>query len=102
MSAEKIVDDLLQSLCRSDTPLLHCDNREDCGICTQRKIGAEVGKELLEEHRQKPLDAVDAARRWSDECQRRFEQTKFWKLWQECKAQGLKPEEEFAKRGWTP
>ena len=70
---------------------------EECGLCYHRRLWAEVAREMLASD-----DVKDAIARWEKEVRRRWEESKFFKLWQEEKAAGRDPHKAFAERGWEP
>lgn len=72
-----------------------CDT-EKCGGCYKLKIGSEVAREMIE----KGEFDEGAIGRWADEEQRRWRESKFFKLWHEESAAGRKPEDAFKERGW--
>jgi len=83
----------LERMARSDA--LVGDDAETCGMSCNIRIGAEVAREMIAAG-----EWEDVMSKWVEESQRRWRQTKFFKLWQECQAAKLDPEEEFSKRGW--
>ena len=44
----------------------------------------------------------DVVSKWAAETQRRWEASKFFKLWQEEKEAGRDPRKAFEERGWEP
>lgn len=66
---------------------------EECGLCCNRAIMGEVSREFLDAGN---LDFVAL----HEEITRRWQDTKFFKLWQEERAAGRDPEVAFAQRGW--
>jgi hypothetical protein len=92
----KISDqDFLIKMARSDATVDH--DRETCGMCCTIIIGAEVAREMLEAG-----EYEDVVHKWAEENQRRWRDTKFFKLWQEEKAAGRDPHKAFEERGWEP
>jgi hypothetical protein len=92
----KISDqDFLERMARSDALADH--DGETCGMCCKIRIDAQVAREMIEAG-----EWEDVVSKWAAESQRRWRETKFFKLWQECRAAGLDPHEEFKKRGWEP
>lgn len=70
---------------------------ETCGMCYHAFLWSEVAREMVEKG-----DFEDGISRWSEETKRRWEQTKFFKLWQEETAAGRDPHKAFEERGWEP
>ena len=68
---------------------------ETCGMCYHAFLWSEVAREMVEKG-----DFEDGICRWSEETKRRWEQTKFFKLWQEEAAAGRDPYKAFEERGW--
>src|SRR5262245_45615329 len=67
--------DFLERLARSDGAVDH--DGETCGMCCNRIIGAQVAREMLEAG-----EYEDVVGKWAEEARRRWEETKFFKLWQ--------------------
>lgn len=88
----------LMHMARSDALMDH--DAETCGICHQRILGAQVARELLQAG--SIAGAPDAIERWSVEATRRWQDSKFFRLWQEELAAGRDPHEAFKARGWEP
>jgi len=70
---------------------------ETCGMCYHAFLWSEVAREMVEKG-----DFENGISRWSDETRRRWEQTKFFKLWQEESAAGRDPHKAFENKGWEP
>lgn len=85
--------EFLESMASMDSLLDH--DTEACGQCFHQFLMAEVARELLENE----FYSMNA---WSEETKRRWEEGKFFKLWQEADAQGLNPHDVFAEKGWEP
>lgn len=84
---------LMKSLARSDAIVEH--DGETCGHCLTQIIWATVAREMI------AAGDYDI-KKWNTETQRRWAETKFYKLWQEETAAGRDPHIEFEKRGWEP
>jgi hypothetical protein len=82
-------------MARSDELTDH--DGDTCGMCHQRILGAEVAREMIEAG-----EYEDVVSKWADEVQRRWEDSKFFKLWQEEEAAGRDPRQAFKDRGWEP
>jgi hypothetical protein len=88
-------DDFLERMARSDRTVDH--DGETCGMCCQMIIGAQVAREMIEAG-----EYEDVVSKWAAESRRRWEDTKFFKLWQEEKEAGRDPHKAFEERGWEP
>lgn len=88
----------LMHMARSDELVDH--DGETCGMCHHRILQAQVAREMLTEG--SIPEADEAMRRWSAESDRRWKDTKFFRLWQEEAAAGRDPKEAFKQRGWEP
>jgi hypothetical protein len=92
----KISDqDFLQRMARSDAMVEH--DGQTCGMCCKMIQGAEVAREMLEAG-----EYEDVVSKWAAESERRWQQGKFFKLWQEETAAGRDPYKAFEERGWEP
>lgn len=87
--------EFLETMARSDELLDH--DGETCGMCCHMKIHADVARELLKEG-----EIIDATSKWSAEAERRWRETKFFKLWQAETKAGRDPHKAFEARGWEP
>jgi hypothetical protein len=87
--------DFLDRMARSDELVDH--DGESCGHCHNIIVGAEVARELLEAGEYENVIVT-----WSDETRRRWEASKFFKLWQEETEAGRDPRQAFKDRGWEP
>src|SRR3984957_12191044 len=87
--------DFLERMARSDALVDH--DGETCGMCHNIILGAQVAREMIEagEHE-------DVVSKWAQESRRRWENSKFVKLWQEEKEAGRDPHKAFEERGWEP
>jgi hypothetical protein len=68
-----------------------------CRQCHYTILGAEVAREMIEAG-----EYEDVASRWAAEAKRRWEKSKFFKLWKEEKKAGRDPRKAFEERGWEP
>src|SRR5216684_5080611 len=92
----KISDqDFLERMARSDAVVDH--DGDTCGMCFNIISGAQVAREMLEAGAYE-----DVVGQWAAEARRRWEQSKFFKLWQRETKAGRDPRKAFAKRGWEP
>ncbi len=87
--------DFLERMARSDDTVDH--DGETCGMCHNIILGAEVAREMLETGAYE-----DVVSKWAAENRRRWEQSKFFKLWQEEVQAGRDPHQAFEDRGWEP
>jgi hypothetical protein len=87
--------DFLERMARSDELADH--DGETCGMCHNMILGAEVAREMLEAG-----EYEDVASKWATEARRRWEESKFYKLWQEETKAGRDPRKAFEERGWEP
>ncbi len=87
--------DFLERMGRSDELVDH--DGETCGQCHYMILGAEVAREMIEAG-----EYEDVASKWAAESKRRWEESKFFKLWHEEKEAGRDPHPAFKDRGWDP
>ena len=87
--------DFLERMARSDALVDH--DGETCGMCHNIILGAQVAREMIEAG-----EYEDVVSKWADEARRRWEESKFFKLWQEEKRAGRDPKKAFEERGWEP
>jgi hypothetical protein len=87
--------DFLERMARSDDLVDH--DGETCGMCHNIMLGAQVAREMIEAG-----EYEDVVARWADEARRRWEESKFFKLWQEEQKAGRDPHQAFKDRGWEP
>jgi hypothetical protein len=70
---------------------------EICGLCHNLILGAQVAREMIEAG-----EYEDVVSKWAVEARRRWENSKFFKLWQEEVQAGRDPHKAFQERGWEP
>jgi hypothetical protein len=70
---------------------------ETCGMCYNLIVGAQVAREMIEAG-----EYADVVSKWSAGTRRRWEESKFYKLWQEEREAGRDPHKAFKDRGWQP
>jgi hypothetical protein len=87
--------DFLQRMARSDELVDH--DGETCGMCHNMILGAQVAREMIEAG-----EYEDVMSKWAEETKRRWENSKFFKLWQTEKEAGRDPHKAFKERGWEP
>jgi hypothetical protein len=91
-----IVDqDFLERMARSDELADH--DGMTCGHCHYQILGAEVAREMIEAG-----EYEDVVSQWAAEHKRRWEKSKFFKLWEKEKKAGRDPRKAFKERGWEP
>jgi len=87
--------DFLERMARSDELADH--DGEACGQCCHLILGAEVAREMVEVG-----EYEDVVSKWAAETQRRWQASKFYKLWREETEAGRDPRKAFEDRGWEP
>jgi hypothetical protein len=87
--------DFLERMARSDELADH--DGEACGQCCNMILGAEVAREMIEAG-----EYEDVVSKWATETKRRWENSKFFKWWQEESEAGRDPRKAFQDRGWEP
>src|SRR5437588_8595037 len=70
--------DFLERMARSDRLVDH--DGETCGMCHNVILGAQVAREMIEAG-----EYEDVMSKWAAETQRRWQESKFFKLWQQEK-----------------
>ena len=87
--------DFLERMAESDSLVDH--DAEICGMCCNIILGAQVAREMLEAG-----EYEGVVSKWATEARRRWENTKFFKLWQQETKAKRDPRKAFQKRGWEP
>jgi len=87
--------DFLERMARSDELVDH--DGETCGLCHNMILGAQIAREMIEAG-----EYEDVVNKWATEARRRWEESKFFKLWQEELKAGRDPHQAFKDRGWEP
>ena len=87
--------DFLERMGRSDDLVDH--DGETCGMCHNMILGAQVAREMIEAG-----EYEDVVSKWAAETRRRWESSKFFKLWQKEQKAGRDPHQAFKDRGWEP
>ena len=87
--------DFLERMARSDDLVDH--DGATCGMCHKMILGAQVAREMIEAG-----DYEEVVSKWAAEAKRRWEESKFFKLWQEEQKAGRDPHKAFEERGWEP
>lgn len=100
MSEERTGRDFLESMSQCDELL---DHEDGCGLCHHRVLDAEAAKEILASY---PADVdiplKEVVGKWCDLSTKKWQDSKYFKLWQEEKAAGRDPHKAFEERGWEP
>src|SRR5215472_16030119 len=87
--------DFLERMARSDHLVDH--DGETCGLCHNIILGAQVAREMIEAG-----EYQDVVSKWAQEARRRWEASKFFRLWQDEVRAGRDPHQAFRDRGWEP
>src|SRR5437763_9212764 len=87
--------DFLERMARSDELADH--DGKTCGQCHNMILGAQVAREMIEAG-----EYEDVVSKWAAETKRRWEKSKFFKLWEKEKKAGRDPHQAFKDRGWAP
>ena len=87
--------DFLERMARSDDVVDH--DGETCGLCHNIILGAQVAREMIEAG-----EYQDVVSKWAQEARRRWEASKFFRLWQDEVRAGRDPHQAFGDRGWEP
>jgi hypothetical protein len=87
--------DFLEKMARSDELVDH--DGTACGQCHYNILSAEVARELIEAG-----EYEEVVGKWAAETRRRWEKSKFFKLWEKEKKAGRDPRKAFKERGWEP
>lgn len=85
--------EFLERMARSDNMVYN--DGEMCGMSHNIILGAQVAREMLEAG-----EYEDVVHKWAEESQRRWRESKFFKLWQAELQEGRDPEKAFRQRGW--
>jgi hypothetical protein len=86
--------EFLERMARSDSAV-GTDDETD-GLSCNIRLGAQVAREMLEAG-----EYENVVSKWAEEARRRWEQSKFFKLWQEETKAGRDPHKAFEERGWS-
>ncbi|HVA46407.1 MAG TPA: hypothetical protein VNH11_08540 [Pirellulales bacterium] len=87
--------EFLERMARSDD--IVCLDAETDGMTHNILLGAQVAREMIE-----AAEYEDVVSKWAEESQRRWRESKFFKLWQAEQAAGRAPHKAFEERGWEP
>jgi hypothetical protein len=87
--------DFLERMARSDELVDH--DGTTCGQCHYQILGAEIAREMIEAG-----EYEDVVGKWAVEHKRRWNKSKFVKLWVKEKKAGRDPRKAFKDRGWEP
>jgi hypothetical protein len=87
--------DFLERMAHSDDVVEH--DGETCGHCYHALLGAQVAREMIEAG-----EYEDVVQKWAAETKRRWEKSKFFKLWVQEQKAGRDPRKTFKEKGWEP
>ena len=87
--------DFLKRMAHSDELADH--DGTTCGQCCYSILGGDVAREMMDAG-----EYEDVVSKWAAEHKRRWEASKFVKLWKKEKKAGRDPRKAFAERGWEP
>src|SRR5262249_17598610 len=87
--------DFLERMAQSDELADH--DGTTCGQCCYMILGADVAREMLEAGGYEGVVS-----KWAAEHRRRWEASKFVKLWKKETRAGRDPRKAFKERGWEP
>ena len=87
--------DFLERMARSADLVDH--DGETCGVCYNMILGAQVAREMVEAG-----EYEDVVSKWAAEARRRWENSKFFKLWQDEQKTGRDPHQAFKERHLEP
>src|SRR5438105_7875253 len=73
--------DFLERMARSDNLVDH--DGETCGMCHNMILGAQVAREMIDAGQYE-----DVVSKWAEETRRRWENSKFFKLWEKERKAG--------------
>jgi hypothetical protein len=94
---EKLTDQqFLENMSTSDSLIDH-EPDTTCGMCHHMFLMAQVARELIAS-----AETENVIAKWSDETKKRWEESKFFKLWQKATAEGKVPQLAFEELGWEP
>lgn len=85
----------LDLMTNSDKFLDH--NIEECGQCYYNFLSAKIAREMIESG-----DIKDAVKHWSEEHEKRWKESKYYKLWADETNAGRDPKIAFEERNWIP
>src|SRR5258708_5069814 len=80
--------DFLERMARTDELADH--DGETCGQCHNMILGAQVAREMIAAG-----EYEDVVSKWAEETKRRWENSKFFKLWEKEKEAGRDPRKAF-------
>src|SRR5271166_6150963 len=87
--------DFLERMARSDELVDH--DGKTCGQCYYALLGAKVAREMIAAGAYE-----EVVSQWAAETKRRWEKSKFFKLWEKERQAGRDPRKAFQERGWEP
>ena len=87
--------EFLESMSKMDELIEH--DEEECGQCGHQFMMAQTARDMLAAG-----DFDDSINKWTVESTRRWQEGKYFKLWQQAVKEGKDPNEVFAEKGWEP
>ena len=81
----------MESMATHDSLIDH--DIEKCGMCFHNFVMAQVARDFVKE-------GIYDIGKWSDEARRRWQEGKYFKLYQEETQAGRDPQKAFDDRGW--
>jgi hypothetical protein len=97
MPSDKIKDEeYLRRMAERD-PLDEGHDIELCGMCYHARLWQQVAAEMVAAG-----NFENGIARWEAETRKRWQESKFFKLWQEEATAGRDPHKAFEERGWEP
>jgi len=97
LAGQGVISDqnFLERMARSDDLVDH--DGKTCGQCHNMILGAQVARQMIEAG-----EFEEVVPKWAAETKRRWEKSKFFKLWQKERKAGRDPHKAFKDRGWEP
>lgn len=91
--------EFLQNMTHTDRILEH--DIEECGICYYNRLCANVARDMISAIEKGEKDAdKDIVKRWETELHKRWEESKYFKLYEEERKAKRDPKKAFEERGW--
>ena len=87
--------DFLERMARTDELVDH--DGKTCGQCHYMILGAQLARDMIEAGAYE-----DVVSKWAAETRRRWQKSKFFKLWEKEKKAGRDPRKALKDRGWVP
>jgi len=87
-----MIENFLERMSTSDSSV---DHEDGCGMCEHLRIMSQVARDMI-----LAGEKEDVIKKWSEETEKRWKDTKYFKLWQEAEIAGKDPNKVFEERGW--